>query len=125
MLSLSKSLKKRALIRVILTVSIIMCLTNVYPQERLVKILKRLTEVKHNNIVNFIDFWHDRVNNQDRVSTVHIMAHTSYTLTYSYWCALIHNGCLVLISLLSFSMTNVTTHFAHTHTHSLCSSPST
>ncbi len=39
-----------------------------HSQERLVKILKRLTEVKHNNIVNFIDFWHDRVNNQDRVS---------------------------------------------------------
>ncbi|XP_064383262.1 nuclear receptor-binding protein-like [Halichondria panicea] len=36
-------------------------------KERLVKILKRLTEVKHNNIVNFIDFWHDRVNNQDRL----------------------------------------------------------
>lgn len=37
-------------------------------KEMLVKILQRLTEFKHTNIVNFINFWHDRVNNQDRVS---------------------------------------------------------
>lgn len=36
-------------------------------KERLVKILQRLTEVKHNNIVNFIDFWHDKVQQQDRL----------------------------------------------------------
>ena len=37
-------------------------------KEMLVKILQRLTEFKHTNIVNFINFWHDRVDNQDRVS---------------------------------------------------------
>ena len=37
-------------------------------KEMLVKILQRLTEFKHTNIVNFIHFWHDRVDNQDRVS---------------------------------------------------------
>ena len=33
------------------------------------KILARLTDVKHTNIVNFISFWHDKVNGLDRVST--------------------------------------------------------
>ena len=38
-------------------------------KEMLVRILQRLTEFKHTNIVNFIHFWHDRVDNQDRVSS--------------------------------------------------------
>ena len=36
-------------------------------QEGLVKILQKLTEVKHTNIVNFVSFWHDKMNSQDRV----------------------------------------------------------
>ena len=37
-------------------------------QEALVKILTRLTDMQHPNIVNFMSFWHDKVMNQDRVS---------------------------------------------------------
>ena len=37
-------------------------------KEMLVKILQRLSEFKHTNIVNFINFWHDRIENHDRVS---------------------------------------------------------
>jgi hypothetical protein len=36
-------------------------------KEVLVKILKRLTEMQHPNIVNFMSFWHDKVSNQDRL----------------------------------------------------------
>lgn len=36
------------------------------------KILQKLTEVKHTNIVNFISFWHDKVNGLDRVSSTDI-----------------------------------------------------
>lgn len=36
-------------------------------KERLVKILQKLTEVKHYNIINFVDFWHDKVNQLDRL----------------------------------------------------------
>lgn len=36
-------------------------------KERLVKILQKLTEVKHYNIINFVDFWHDKVNLLDRL----------------------------------------------------------
>jgi nuclear receptor-binding protein len=36
-------------------------------KEVLVKILKRLTDMQHPNIVNFMDFWHDQVLNQDRL----------------------------------------------------------
>ena len=34
------------------------------------KILGRLTDMQHPNIVNFMSFWHDKVSNQDRVSVV-------------------------------------------------------
>lgn len=37
-------------------------------QEALVKILRRLTDMQHPNIVNFMEFWHDRVDGiHDRV----------------------------------------------------------
>eukprot|EP00731_Ephydatia_muelleri_P031619 Em0023g126a len=36
-------------------------------KERLAKILQKLTEVKHYNIINFVDFWHDKVNQLDRL----------------------------------------------------------
>jgi nuclear receptor-binding protein len=36
-------------------------------KERLKAILQGLTSVKHQNIVNFYDFWHDKVRTQDRL----------------------------------------------------------
>lgn len=36
-------------------------------KETLIKILQKLIEVKHTNIVNFISFWHDKVNTLDRL----------------------------------------------------------
>ena len=48
-------------------------------KEMLVKILQRLTEFKHTNIVNFINFWHDRVDNQDRVSWLFIVVRVYIT----------------------------------------------
>lgn len=36
-------------------------------KEALVKILQKLIEVKHTNIVNFISFWHDKMNGVDRL----------------------------------------------------------
>lgn len=36
-------------------------------KDRLKNILQGLTDVKHQNIVNFYDFWHDKVGSQDRL----------------------------------------------------------
>ena len=48
------------------------------------KILARLTEVKHTNIVNFISFWHDKVNGMDRVSYTSFLSYLPCTCFVCY-----------------------------------------